>query len=159
MRRLIVAVLAPAVALPAWASAEPINLTMLSNYSRATFKSDAPLETIVGTTAGPAVTGSLTVDPLKSIDIEGPLEPGKEVLAKVRGILTIKQKPFETVADARVTYIRLTPAQVEAQKRFGFTSENVKARVRFGTTFSNHGITIPQLMSSSCRTRSSSRPT
>lgn len=101
MRRLIVAVLAPAVALPAWASAEPINLTMLSNYSRATFKSDAPLETIVGTTAGPAVTGSLTVDPLKSIDIEGPLEPGKEVLAKVRGILTIKQKPFETVADAR----------------------------------------------------------
>lgn len=193
IRRLIVAVLALVVALPAWASAEPINLKMLSNYSRATFKTDAPLETIVGTTAGPAVTGTLTVDPLKpgggtgvikvdlttltsglakrdadmqqpqyldtaneankfavfeikSIDIEGQLEPGKEVLAKVRGILTIKQKPFETVADARVTYIRLTPAQVEAQKRFGFTSDNVKARVRFGTTFSNHGITIPQLM-------------
>jgi len=191
IRRLIVAVLA--LALPAWASAEPINLRMLSNYSRATFKTDAPLETIVGTTAGPAVTGTLTVDPLKpaggtgvikvdlttltsglakrdadmqqpqyldtaneanrfavfeikSIDIEGQLEPGKEILAKVRGILTIKQKPVETVADARVTYIRLTPEQVEAQKRFGFTSDNVKARVRFGTTFSNHGITIPQLM-------------
>ena len=193
MGRLIVAVLALAVALPAWARAEPINLKMLSNYSRATFKTDAPLETIVGTTAGPAVTGTLTVDPhkpaggrgmikvdlttltsglakrdadmqqpqyldtaneanrfavfeIKSIDIEGPLEPGKEVLAKVRGILTIKHKPFETVADARVTYIRLTPEQVEAQKRFGFTSDKVKARVRFATTFGNHGITIPQLM-------------
>jgi polyisoprenoid-binding protein YceI len=193
IRRLVVAVLVLAVTLPGWAWAEPINLKMLSNYSRATFKTDAPLETIVGTTAGPAVSGTLTVDPLKpagatgvikvdlttlnsgvakrdadmqtpqyldtaneanrfavfeikNIDIAGQLEPGKEVMAKVRGILTIKQKPVETVADARVTYIRLTPEQVEAQKRFGFTSDNIKARVRFGTTFNNHGITIPQLM-------------
>jgi polyisoprenoid-binding protein YceI len=167
---------------------------MLSNYSRATFKTDAPLETVVGNTAGPAVTGNLMVDPLKpaaatgtikvdlttistgvtkrdadmqgplyldtasneankfaifeikSIDMAGPLEPGKEVLAKVKGILTIKQKPVETVADARVTYIRLTPEQVEAQKRFGFASENIKVRSKLGTTFSNHGMTIPQLM-------------
>ncbi|HEV8532817.1 MAG TPA: YceI family protein [Methylomirabilota bacterium] len=190
--RLIAAVLVLAV--PTWAQAEPINLRMLSNYSRATFKTDAPLETVVGNTAGPAVTGNLTVDPLKpatasgtikvdlttistgvtkrdadmqgplyldtasneankfaifeikSIDMAGPLEPGKEVPAKVKGILTIKQKPVETVADARVTYIRLTPEQVEAQKRFGFASENIKVRSKLGTTFSNHGMSIPQLM-------------
>ena len=73
------------------------------------------------------------------------MEAGKEVMAKVKGILTIKQKPLETVADARVTYIKLTPEQVEAQKRFGFTSDNIKVRAKFGTLFSNHGITIPQL--------------
>jgi polyisoprenoid-binding protein YceI len=192
--RLIVAVLALAVALPSWALAEPINLKMLSNYSRATFKTDAPLETVVGNTAGSAVTGTLMVDPLKpaaatgtikvdlttintgvakrDADMQGPqyldtasneankfavfeiksiemaslLEPGKEVPAKVKGILTIKQKPVETVADARVTYIRLTPEQVEAQKRFGFASENIKVRSKLGTTFSNHGMSIPQLM-------------
>src|SRR6266403_2404720 len=143
-----VLVLAAAAALPGAAAAEPIQLKMLSNYSRATFKTDAPLETVVGNTAGPAVTGNLTVDPLKpatatgtikvdlttlstgiakrdldmqgpqyldiaaneankfavfeikSIEVAGPLEPGKEVPAEVKGILTIKQKPVETVADA-----------------------------------------------------------
>ena len=99
--RPIMTVLALAVALPAWAWAEPINLKM---------------------------------------------EPGKEVTAKVKGILTIKQKPVETVADARVTYIKLTPEQVETQKRFGFASENIKVRSTLGTTFSNHGMSIPQLM-------------
>jgi hypothetical protein len=61
-------------------------------------------------------------------------------------ILTIKQKPVEVVAAARVTYVKLTPDQVEAQKRFGFTSDNIKVRAKFGTLFTNHGITIPQLM-------------
>jgi len=195
IRRLAMCVLAltSAAALPSAALAEPINFKMLSNYSRATFKTDAPLETIVGTTAGPAVTGNLTVDPskpatgqgsikvdlttlnsgvtkrdadmqtpqyldtaneankfavfeIKSIDISAPLEAGKEVPAKVKGVLTIKQKPVDVVADARVTYIKLTPEQVEAQKRFGFTSDNLKVRAKFGTLFSNHGITIPQLL-------------
>ena len=195
IRRLAMCVLAltSAAALPSAAFAEPINFKMLSNYSRATFKTDAPLETIVGTTAGPAVTGNLTVDPskpatgqgsikvdlttlnsgvtkrdadmqtpqyldtaneankfavfeIKSIDISAPLEAGKEVPAKVKGVLTIKQKPVDVVADARVTYIKLTPEQVEAQKRFGFTSDNLKVRAKFGTLFSNHGITIPQLL-------------
>jgi len=194
IRRLIVAVLALAVALPMAARAEPMSFKVLPNSSRATFKTDAPLETIVGNTAGPAVTGSLSVDPLKpaggtgvikvdlttlssgiakrdadmqtppyldtanaanrfavfeikSIEIPGALEAGKEIMAKVRGILTIKQKPVETVADARVTYIKLTPEQVEAQKRFGFASDNIKVRSKFGTSFSNHGITVPQLLS------------
>jgi len=72
--RLILAVLALAVAAPAWAWAEPINLKMLSNYSRATFKTDAPLETVVGNTAGPAVTGNLTVDPLKPATATGTIK-------------------------------------------------------------------------------------
>ena len=195
MRRLTpgLLALALAVAWPGAVLAEPMNLKMLSTYLRATFKTDAPLETIVGTTAGAAVTGNLTVDPaqpaagsgtikvdlttlnsgvakrdqdmqqpqyldtaneankyavfeIKSIEVAGPLEPGKEMPAKVKGILTIKQKPVEVVADSRVTYIKLTPDQVEAQKRFGFTSDNIKVRSKFGTLLSNHGIAVPQLL-------------
>ncbi|HTY80301.1 MAG TPA: YceI family protein [Candidatus Bathyarchaeia archaeon] len=186
-------VLAMVALAPGGVFADPMNFKMLSNYSRATFKSDAPLETIVGTTAGPAVTGSLTVDParpaggtgtikvdlttltsgvakrdqdmqqpqyldtaneanrfavfeIKSIDIAGPLEPGQEMPAKVKGILTIKQKPVEVTADARVTLVRLTPEQVEAQKRFGFSTDNLKVRAKFGTMFTNHNMTVPQLL-------------
>jgi polyisoprenoid-binding protein YceI len=184
---------AMAAAWPGAVLAEPVTFKLLSNNSRATFKTDAPLETIVGNTAGAAVTGDLSVDPpkpaggtgtmkvdlttlnsgvakrdqdmqqpqyldtaneankfavfeIEGIEIAGQLEPGKEMPAKVKGILSIKQKPVEVVADARVTYIKLTPDQVEAQKRFGFTSDNIKVRSKFGTLFSNHGITIPQLM-------------
>jgi polyisoprenoid-binding protein YceI len=179
---------------PILAAAETITFKLLPTYSRATFKSDAPLETFVGNTANPGVAGTLTVDPakpqgatgtvqvdlttvrtgvdkrdadmrgkdyldteageanryavfaIKSVDIAGTLEPGKEMPAKVRGILTIKGKPIETVAEARVTYIRLTPEQLENQKRFGFTSDNLKVRAKFGTTFANHGMQVPQLL-------------
>ena len=175
---------------------EPVAFKMLPTYSRATFKADAPLETIVGNTAGPGVTGTLTVDPakpetatgtikvdlttlssgvakrdddmkgpqyldtaasdanryavfeIKSVEAAGPLEPGKEVPAKVSGILTIKGKPVQTVADARVTYIKLTTDQLEKdnQKRWGFTTDNLKVRAKFVTTLTNHGIPIPQLL-------------
>ncbi|MBI2528917.1 MAG: YceI family protein [Candidatus Rokubacteria bacterium] len=188
---LLVVAVAASTALPA--SAAEIAFKLLPTYSRATYKSDAPLETIVGTTAGPGVTGSLALDParpqgakgtvkvdlttlnsgvpkrdedarspqyldtaneanrhavfeLKSVDITGPLDPGKEMPAKVRGILTIKGKPVETEAKARVTYIKLTPEQVEGQKRFGFTTDNVKVRATFTTSFTNHGMQIPQLL-------------
>ena len=181
-------------AVPLLARAETITFKLLPTYSRATFKSDAPLETFVGNTAGPGVAGALTVDPaspkaaagtvrvdlntvrtgvdkrdadmrskdyldteaseanrwavfeIKSVETAGPLEPGKEMPAKVKGILTIKGKPIETVADARVTYVKLTPEQVEGQKRFGFTSDNIKVRAKFSTTFTNHGMQIPQLL-------------
>ena len=181
--------------LPLPAVADAIAFKMLPNYSRATFKADAPLETIVGNTAGEGVTGTLTVDPTKpqgaqgtikvdlttlssgvakrdedmraekyldtanpanryavfeirNVEVTGTLEPGKEMPAKVTGTLTIKGKPVQMVADARVTYIKLTTDQLEKdnQKRFGFTADNLKIRAKFATTLSNHGIPIPQLL-------------
>ncbi len=83
---------------------------------------------------------------IKSVDIPGAVEPGKERRAEVKGILTIKGKPVETVADARVTYVKLTPEQLDGQKRFGFTSDNIKIRAKFATTFRNHGMQIPELL-------------
>jgi polyisoprenoid-binding protein YceI len=181
---------------PLSAGADPITFKMLSTYSRATFKADAPLETIVGNTAGEGVTGNLVVDPaqpgavtgtikvdlttlssgvakrdndmkgpqyldtaaseanryavfeIKNVELGGPLEPGKETPAKVTGVLTIKGKPVQKVADARVTYIKLTADQLEKdnQKRWGFTSDNLKVRAKFATTLSDHGIPIPQVL-------------
>jgi hypothetical protein len=58
----------------------------------------------------------------------------------------VKQKPVERVADATVTWIKLTPEQVEAQKRFGFTADNIKVRAKFSTTFTDHGLQIPQIL-------------
>jgi polyisoprenoid-binding protein YceI len=179
---------------PVAVRAEPMTFKMLSTYSRATFKSDAPLETFVGNTAAEGVAGTLVVDPAKPADakgivkvdmnavrtgvekrdadmrgknyidteteanrwvtfevtrveIAGPLEPGKAVPAKVHGILTVKQKPVERVADATVTYVKLTPDQVEAQKRFGFTTDNIKVRAKMATTFTDHGLQVPQILS------------
>src|SRR5207253_7379693 len=150
------------------ARADVMSFKLLPNYSRATFKSDAPLETFVGNTAAEGVNGTLSLDPAKPqtatgsvkvdmnlvktgidkrdadmrsknyldteveanrwvtfevqrVEVTGPLVPGKETPAKVHGILTIKQKAVPKVAEATVTYIKLTPEQVESQKRFGFT--------------------------------------
>ena len=175
------------------ACAEAMALKLLPNYSRATFKSDAPLETFVGNTAAEGIAGTLTVDPerpqtatgsikvdmnlvrtgidkrdadmrgrnfldtevdtnrwvtyeIKSVEIVGPLELGKSVPAKVRGVLTVKQRPVERVADTTVTWIKLTPAQIESQKRFGFTADNIKVRARFATTFTDHAMQVPQLL-------------
>src|SRR5438309_1715559 len=190
--RVLAVVLVPVLA-PATALAEVLTFKLLPNYSRATFKSDAPLETFVGNTAAEGVQGTLTVDPakpqdakgtvrvdmntvrtgidkrdadmrsknyldteveanrwvtfeVKGVEIAGPLEPGKNVPAKVKGILTVKQKPVERVADATVTWIKLTPEDVEAQKRFGFTADNIKVRARFATTFTDHGLKIPAIL-------------
>src|SRR3989475_11029547 len=173
--------------------AETMALKLLPNYSRATFKSDAPLETFVGNTAADGIAGSLTVDPerpqtatgsirvdmnlvrtgidkrdadmraksfldteveanrwvtydIRIVEIAGPLEPGKAVPAKVRGVLTVKQRPIERIAETTVTWIKLTPAQLESQKRFGFTADNIKVRARFATTFTDHGMQVPQLL-------------
>ena len=190
---LVVSLAVIGAAAPAPAAADTASYKLLPNYSRATFKSDAPLETFVGNTAADGVQGSVTMDParpqdakgtvrvdlttvktgiekrdadmrsksyldteveanrwavfdVKGVDIAGPLQLGKETPAKVRGTLTIKQKPVDIVADATVTYIKLTPEQVEGQKRFGFAGENIKVRAKFGTTFTNHGMQIPQLL-------------
>ncbi len=174
------------------AFADVIAFKLLPNYSRATFKSDAPLETFVGNTAADGVAGTLSVDPakpqtavgsvkvdmnlvrtgidkrdadmrsknfldtevdanrwvtfeMKSVEIGGPLEVGKALPAKVRGLLTVKQKPVERVADATITWIKLTPEQVENQKRFGFTADNIKVRAKLATTFADHNIPLPQI--------------
>ena len=191
MTALATVALALATAGPAFA--EAMALKLLPNYSRATFKSDAPLETFVGNTAAEGVAGTLTVDParpqgasgsvkvdmnlvrtgidkrdvdmraknfldteveanrwvtfeMKSVEIAGPLEPGKTIPAKVRGVLTVKQKAVERVAETTVTWIKLTPEQVESQKRFGFTADNIKVRARLATTFTDHGMQVPQLL-------------
>ena len=50
------------------------------------------------------------------------------------------------MADGTVTYIKLTPEQVEQQKRFGFTAENIKVvRTKLATTFTDHAMQVPQL--------------
>lgn len=182
------------LALPAVGEAAPLSFKLLPTYSRATFKSDAPLETIVGTTAGPALEGRLMVDPadptsargtlrvdlstlrsgvekrdsdmrgkdflnveageqnrfatftLTAVSLPGPLPSGQERVGKVRGILTIKGQPAEAEADVRVTYLTLTAAQVEQQKRFGFTTDNLKIRAKFATSFTNHGMQVPELL-------------
>jgi len=61
-------------------------------------------------------------------------------------MLTVKQKAVPKVADGSVTYITLTPEQVETQKRFGFTGDNMKVKARLSTTFTEHGIQVPQLL-------------
>jgi polyisoprenoid-binding protein YceI len=184
---LVALALAPTVAV-----AEVMTFKLLPNYSRATFKSDAPLETFVGNTAAEGIQGTLTADPLrpqeakgtvrvdmnmvrtgldkrdadmrsknfldteveanrwvtfeiKNVEIAGPLVVGKEVPAKITGILTVRQKPVPRVADGTVTWIKLTPEQVEAQKRFGFAADNIKVRAKLPTTFADHGIPLPQI--------------
>jgi polyisoprenoid-binding protein YceI len=180
-------------AAPLAAGADTMNFKLLTNYSQASFRSDAPLETFVGTSALEAIQGTLALDPakpqdakgtvkvdmnrvstgiekrdadmrgknyldtevdgnrwvtfeVKKIEIAGGLQPGKEVPAKVHGVLTIKQKPADTVADATVMYIKLTPEQVEQQKRFGFASDNVKVKAKVGSTFTAHDMQVPQLL-------------
>ena len=77
---LMTAALLMAIA-PAAAFAEAIALKLLPNYSRATFKSDAALETFVGNTAAEGVAGTLTLDPARpqtavgSVKVRGPPLP------------------------------------------------------------------------------------
>jgi polyisoprenoid-binding protein YceI len=181
------------LAMPAAAAAQAISFKLLPRYSSATFKTDAPLETVVGHTADVGIDGSLTVDVTRpqgatgtvkvdmnsvrtgvdkrdadmrskqfldteneanrwvtfqvtSVEVGGPLESGKTVPAHVHGILIVKQKPVERVADATVTYVKLSPDQVEQQKRFGFTADNLKVRAKLATTFTDHGMQVPQVL-------------
>ncbi len=178
---------------PVPAAAQQMTLKVLPSPSRATFKTEALLETVIGNTAGPAISGTLMGDltkpqaatgtiridlttlktgiekrdadmrskdyldteneanryavfELKRADVSGTLEPGEEVPARLTGILTIKQKPVEITADARITYVKLTPEQLEVQKRFGFTSDNIRLKAKFNTSFTNHGMQIPELL-------------
>jgi hypothetical protein len=129
--RVVLALLAGVTALPAAASAQVMNFKILTNSSQASFRSDAPPETVVGTAALEGIQGKNYLDTevdanrwvtfeVKTVEITEPLTPGRETPAKIHGVLTVKNKPVDTVADGSVTYIKLTPEQVEQQKRFGF---------------------------------------
>jgi len=196
MNRKIVVSSLVALGVFAWGVADAQTRTFNVHYtSRATFKTDAPLETIVGTTAGQgSVTGNVTLDParpqeakgrvrvdlnalktgidrrdahmrskdffdsegneanrwavfdVKGIEIASALEPGKSVPAKVRGTLTIRGKAVDTAADSTVYYLKLTPEQVESQKRYGLTAESVRVSAKFATAFTNHAMQVPQLL-------------
>jgi polyisoprenoid-binding protein YceI len=177
---------------PHSARAGQMSFTVLEN-SRATFKSEALLETVVGTTSGPAINGTVTGDPakpqaatgvirvdlstlktghsrrdadmlgkdyldtanetnryavfeLKGVEMAGPLQPGNGVPAKLRGTLTIKGVPVTLAADAQVSYLKLTPTQLETQRAFGFTSDTIRVSAKFNTSFTNHRMKIPQVM-------------
>lgn len=192
--RTVVRVLAggAVVAVPFAVAATPLTFTVHRN-SQATFRTDAPLEAIVGTTSGSGnVTGTVTVDLAKpegatgsirvdlsalktgrdnrdahmigpdwldtqaevnryavfnvtAVEIAGALEPGREMPAKVRGLLTIRQKPFETTADTRITYLKLSGAHAELARRGGYGPEILKVRTKLQTSFTNHGMQVPQL--------------
>lgn len=83
---------------------------------------------------------------IKGAEIGGAVVPGKEIPAKVRGTLTIKGKPFDLWAEARLIYVELTPEQLETQKKWGFTSDNIVVKAKFSTSFTNHGMQVPQLL-------------
>ncbi len=138
MRRhlaLVLLAVAGGVLLPHVAVAQSMSFKLLPRYSYTTFKSDAPLETVVGHTADTGLQGELSVDPAKpqaakgtvkvdmntvrtgidkrdadmrsktyldtdaeanrwvtfevqSAEVAGPLDSGKPVPAKIRGLLT-----------------------------------------------------------------------
>ena len=83
---------------------------------------------------------------VQRVEASEPLVSGKETPVRIHGMLTVKQKAVPKVADGSVTYITLTPEQVETQKRFGFTGDNMKVKARLSTTFTEHGIQVPQLL-------------
>src|SRR5207237_8059471 len=53
------------------AAADALSFKLLPRYSYATFKSDAPLETVVGHTADTGLQGELTVDPARPQEARG----------------------------------------------------------------------------------------
>jgi polyisoprenoid-binding protein YceI len=161
---LVVAVL---TAVPLPAAAESMTFKLLTNYSQASFRSDAPLETFVGTAALEAIQGTPAVDPaspqdarrsvtvdmnrwvtfeVQAVEAAGPLTPGKETPAKVHGVLTIKQKAVPKTGGRQRDVHQAHARAGGAQKRFGFTSDNLKVKARLITTFTEHGLQIPQLL-------------
>jgi len=91
-------------------------------------------------------TNRYAVFELKGVEMAGPLQPGNGVPAKLRGTLTIKGVPVNLAADAHVSYLKLTPEQLETQRNFGFTSDTVRVSAKFNTSFTNHRMQIPQVM-------------
>ncbi len=137
------------VALPGSAAADPVAFKLLPNYSRATFKSDAPLETFVGNTAAEGVAGTLTVDPAKP--------------QTASGVIKVDMTLVRTGIDKRDADMRgknYLDTEVEANRWVSFEIKGVevagplepgraipaKVRAKFATTFTDHGLQIPQIL-------------
>jgi polyisoprenoid-binding protein YceI len=63
---------------------------------------------------------------VQSVEIAGPLESGKVTPAKIRGLLTVKQKPVERVVDGTVTYTSCRPTR--SRPRSGSGSPRTTSR-------------------------------
>jgi polyisoprenoid-binding protein YceI len=83
---------------------------------------------------------------VQRVEMAGPLASGKEAPARIHGLLTVKQKAVPRIADATVMYIRLTDEQATQQKNFGFTSDNIKVKAKLTTSYTEHGMQVPQLL-------------
>ena len=83
---------------------------------------------------------------VQRVEMVGPLVSGKEAPARIHGLLTVKQKAVPRVAEATVMYIKLTDEQAAQQKNFGFRSDNIKVKTRLTTTYTEHGMQVPQLL-------------
>ena len=129
--------------------AETMALKLLPNYSRATFKSDAPLETFVGNTAAEGVAGTLTVDPARP--------------QAASGAVKVDMNLVRTGVDKRDADMRgknFLDTEVEANRWVTFEMKSVeiagplepgkaipaKVRARLATTFTDHGMQVPQLL-------------
>jgi polyisoprenoid-binding protein YceI len=83
---------------------------------------------------------------VQRVEMVGPLVSGKEAPAKIHGRLTVKQKAVPKVAEATVMYLKLTDEQAAQQKNFGFTIDNIKIKAKLTTTYTEHGMQVPQLL-------------
>src|SRR5438445_13363250 len=72
--RTLAITLALLAAAPLAATAEPMSFKLPTNYSQASFRSDAPLETFVGTSALEGIQGTLTLDPGKPQETKGSVQ-------------------------------------------------------------------------------------
>ena len=106
--------LAVLVALPVAAAAQTISFKLLPRYSFATFKSDAPLETVVGHTADAGLLGELSVDPARP--------------QAARGTVKVDMNTVRTGIDKRDADMRsksYLDTEVEANRWVTFDIEHV----------------------------------
>lgn len=173
---------------PVLVAAEPVTFKVLnSGQSRATFKTEAPLETIVGNTSllsgtvvfdrdePAAATARIEVDlaslrtgidmrdehlrspmwldtanspkatfELTKLVLAGSLKPAKSVKGKAYGKLTIRGVTRDIVAEVVATSFPLTDALRNPD--VGFTGDLMKIDVSFKTSFTNHGVQVPQML-------------
>jgi polyisoprenoid-binding protein YceI len=147
-----------ALALSTWAGvADAQSRTFKVNYtSRATFRTDAPLETIVGTTAGEgAVTGNVVLDPVRPQEATGTVRVDlnaiktgidrRDIAMRRKDFLDSEANEANRWAVFEVKGVEIAE-QVESQKRFGLTAESLRVTAKFPTSFTNHGMQVPQLL-------------